>query len=264
MPLVDVASFDGIEGTGAAEEYVRWMAHQRRAGADDAVGALGLAAGARVLDLGCGPGVDLAALAERVGATGLPIGLDRSATMAAASRTAVPGAAVVVGSGEALPFPSASFDGAWLRAVLVHAPDPAAVVGEVARVLRPGAAVVFGEPDQGSHLVATDEVDVLERILAHRRRTFRSPLVGRDLPHLAVGAGLEVVGRFTHPLEHRRLAHALAAGGPLGAAVERAVADGAISAEEAARYAASLEARDAEGAFLFAAMAMGVVARRPA
>jgi SAM-dependent methyltransferase len=260
-PLVDVGAFDRIEGTGAADDFVAWMAHQRRGGVDDAVAALDLADGDRVLDLGCGPGADLAALATRVGPSGGAVGIDRAAAMTRAARAAAPDAAVVVGDGQALPFGPSTFAGAWARAVLVHTPSPAAAVAELARVVRPGGHVALSEPDHGSHLVATDEVDVFERVRAHRRTTFRHPLVGRDLPALAVGAGLEVVGRWLTPIEHRSWATARAAGGPFDRAVDAAVAGGAVSAEEGRRYLVSLEERDAVGAFLFAALAVTVVAR---
>ena len=52
--------------------------------------------------------------------------------------------------------------------------------------------------------------------------------------------------------------------GPFDVAVTAAVGAGAVTAEEGRRYLASLEARDAEGAFLFAAVGITVVARRPA
>ncbi len=343
--LVDVGAFDRVETSGAAEDLVAWMAHQRRAGADGALAALGLAPGDRVLDLGCGPGVDLAALATAVsppaslvatpapggapaaaatrpaddddrtdddhrtrrtdddrqvtdgrtggnddhagddghpgdddltgdgyfdhaalggdGGRGCAVGLDRSASMAATARATAPGAAVVVGDGQALPFAPGAVAGAWARAVLIHTPTPGAAVAELTRVVRPGGVVVLSEPDHGSHLVATDEVEVFERIRAHRRTTFRHPLVGRDLPALAVATGLEVVGRWLTPIEHRSLAIARASGGPFDVVAAAAVEAGVVTEAEAGRYLASLEERDAAGAFLFAALAVTVVARVP-
>src|SRR5919204_5080191 len=47
-------------------------------------------------------------------------------------------ARVVEAPGERLPFESGSFDTAVVTLVLCTAPDPAAVVNEVARVLKPG------------------------------------------------------------------------------------------------------------------------------
>jgi SAM-dependent methyltransferase len=45
-----------------------------------------------------------------------------------------------------LPFPTASFDGVWLQAVLEHALEPATVVAEVHRVLKPGGIVYAETP----------------------------------------------------------------------------------------------------------------------
>jgi S-adenosylmethionine-diacylgycerolhomoserine-N-methlytransferase len=51
-----------------------------------AVAALDLRAGERVLDIGCGTGLNLPALARAVGPTGSVVGLDRSPAMLAAAR----------------------------------------------------------------------------------------------------------------------------------------------------------------------------------
>lgn len=67
--LVDVGAFDRVDASGTADALVAWMAHQRRGGADDALEVLDVDDGDRVLDVGCGPGADLAALFAALGIT---------------------------------------------------------------------------------------------------------------------------------------------------------------------------------------------------
>lgn len=100
-----------------------------------AITALGLPAGARVLDLACGTG-DLSDDLSTAAST--PIGLDFSAGMLTANHT---GAPLVRGDGQALPFPSASFDGVVCGFALRNFVDLGTVLGECARVLRPGGRV---------------------------------------------------------------------------------------------------------------------------
>lgn len=262
-PLVDVGRFDRIEATGSANDFAAWMEQQRLGGPDLLIDRLDIGLGDRVLDVGCGPGVDLADIARR-GASA--VGLDLSATMAAMAtdRARGEGGMAVVGDGLALPLRTASFDACLCRAVLLHSPNPAEMVSEVARTLRAGGLAVFSEPDHGSHIVATTEIDVFERLLAHRRTTFRNPLVGRHLPDLVTAAGMVVQRSWAFPIVHRSLHSARRAGGPFGVAVQAAVDDEAITAGEAERYLDSLEELDRRGAFFFVAMSIAVIAVGPA
>jgi SAM-dependent methyltransferase len=92
-----------------------------------------------LLDVGCGT----AWLAEHFPRyTGIDASPDAVAIATARGRN------VIVGDlNEALPFAAASFDGAVLKDVLEHVAEPAAVVREVRRVLRPGARVFASSPD---------------------------------------------------------------------------------------------------------------------
>jgi ubiquinone/menaquinone biosynthesis C-methylase UbiE len=93
-------------------------------------------AGARVADVGCGPGRDLAALRAR----GLrAIGLDLSLGMLEAG--GMPG--VAQADMRALPLPDAALDAVWCQAALLHLPlpDVPAALAEFARVLRWGGAL---------------------------------------------------------------------------------------------------------------------------
>lgn len=259
VPLIDVGSFDRVDDAASPEAFIAWMEHQRSKGADRALDSLQLTGDDLVLDIGCGTGVDLQALSLQAGHA---IGIDYSAAMAAAARTrddTLP-TSVAVADGQFLPFRDQSFDGCWARAVLLHTPDPQRVIFEVARILKPGSRVVLSEPDHGSHVVSTSETEVFERIKMYRRTMFRNPLVGRRLGELVTTAGLTLERTWVSPVVHRSLAGARAAGGPFDVAVQAAVDDNAITRDEARRYLDSLVELETRGAFLFAGLAVSVVA----
>ncbi|MDA8252677.1 class I SAM-dependent methyltransferase [Acidiphilium sp.] len=107
---------------------------------------LGDVAGRAVLDFGCGDGK----LAMRLAAAGAQVvGVDADPAMlrAAASRAAAAGVSVqfATGRAEALPFMAGRFDLVVAVTVLCFVPDAEAAFREIARVLRPGGAVVIGE-----------------------------------------------------------------------------------------------------------------------
>jgi ubiquinone/menaquinone biosynthesis C-methylase UbiE len=96
-------------------------------------------------DLGCGTGQLAAALAPFVARV---IAVDRSGEMLQAARRRLRGAANVDirrGDLEALPVEDRALDAATLVLVLHHAPDPAAVLADVARVLRPDGRLVIAD-----------------------------------------------------------------------------------------------------------------------
>jgi ubiquinone/menaquinone biosynthesis C-methylase UbiE len=115
-----------------------------------------VAAGERVLDVGCGTGTLAIAAARRVGAAGDVRGVDASPEMIARSRrkAAKAGAAVTfeVAAAERLPFADASFDVVMGTLMLHHLPRAVRreCALEMRRVVRPGGrvlAVDFGLPN---------------------------------------------------------------------------------------------------------------------
>jgi SAM-dependent methyltransferase len=94
----------------------------------------GLTGGEAVLDVGCGNGAYLAALAERRH-TGPVTGLDASPGMLRAVAAPVP---LVNGDVQALPFPPATFDVVLAPHMLYHVPDRRAAAAELRRVVRGG------------------------------------------------------------------------------------------------------------------------------
>jgi SAM-dependent methyltransferase len=108
----------------------------------------GIAAGQRVLDVGCGPGALTAELVTRVGADSV-VAIDPSEPFVEAARARHPGVEVRLGSAEQLPFPDDTFDAALAQLVVHFMSDPTAGVGEMARVTRPGRSVVACVWDHG-------------------------------------------------------------------------------------------------------------------
>jgi SAM-dependent methyltransferase len=94
----------------------------------------------RALDVGCGPGGLLKALAERLGAENVA-GADPSEPFVEACRARVPEAEVVVARAEALPFADGAFDATLSQLVVNFMDDAEAGVREMARVTREGGTV---------------------------------------------------------------------------------------------------------------------------
>jgi ubiquinone/menaquinone biosynthesis C-methylase UbiE len=106
-----------------------------------------VAAGATVLDLGCGAGEFSAALAA-AGAT--PIAVDVAAEALRRAGERVPALdARLWPAGEPLPLEDNSVDAVWAGEVIEHVVDVAPWLSEVRRVLRPRGTLLLTTPDHG-------------------------------------------------------------------------------------------------------------------
>ncbi len=94
--------------------------------------------GGRVLDAGCGVGHSFAALAPR---ETVGVDIDRRSLAGQARETHV-------ADMRALPFAAAAFDSVLSVQAIEHVPDPATVLREFARVLRPGGVAVLVTPNR--------------------------------------------------------------------------------------------------------------------
>jgi ubiquinone/menaquinone biosynthesis C-methylase UbiE len=102
--------------------------------------------GDRVLDLGCGAGLDSLVAAERVLPGGDVVGVDFSADMLAqAASTGVGNVAWCRASAEALPLADGSVDIALVNGIFNLNPGRARIFAELARVVRPGGRVHAAE-----------------------------------------------------------------------------------------------------------------------
>jgi arsenite methyltransferase len=119
------------------------------AGVSNVAVVAGIPAGATVLDLGCGAGLDSLISARRVGASGRVIGIDFSQSMLTRACRAVTDSGLDVtllrGDAERLPLASASVDVALVNGIFNLNPARTMIFEELARVLRPGGSVYAAE-----------------------------------------------------------------------------------------------------------------------
>jgi SAM-dependent methyltransferase len=143
-----------------AEEAQWWYAGQRAIASALLEAALGSGAPGprRLLDAGCGTGFNLLAL----GRLGRATGIDLAPEAVAFCRER--GVRAVRASLLALPFPDAAFDAVTSFDVIYHAwvTDDRAAVAEMARVLRPGGALLVRVPAL-KMLWGAHDVEVLSR-----------------------------------------------------------------------------------------------------
>ena len=141
------------EPRGATGHVVGWVMGHRRSNVERsrwAVGRLGLGPGDRVLEVGCGPGVAIAAAAGRGAHV---VGVDRSPVMIDQARhrnrQAVRHGQVELHAApvERLPDLGAPFDAALAVNTLGFWTDPVAVLSTIAGKLRPGGTIaVVSQP----------------------------------------------------------------------------------------------------------------------
>ncbi len=168
---------------------------------------MGLKAGDRLLDLGCGFGRHAFEAARRgAHVVALDAGRDEvdgvAATFAAmleagelsADRTS---AGVVQGDALALPFADGTFDRVICSEVLEHIPDDEEAMRELARVLRRGGTMAITVPRFGPELINWALSDEYHNVPGGHIRIYRYRVITERLER----AGLKVTGRgFAHGL----------------------------------------------------------------
>ncbi|MGZ0233212.1 class I SAM-dependent methyltransferase [Streptomyces sp. CPS1] len=121
-----------------------------------AVAELGLRAGDRVLDAGCGTGRALPSLRAAVGPTGIVLGVDLTPAMLTEAAGAGRDRAglLLLADVTALPLRSRSLDAVFAAGLIAHLPRPEENLRELARVVRPGGTLALFHPIGRSALAA--------------------------------------------------------------------------------------------------------------
>jgi 2-polyprenyl-3-methyl-5-hydroxy-6-metoxy-1,4-benzoquinol methylase len=161
--------------------------------------ALALSGTESVLDLGCGTGIVARALAKRLGSKGSITAIDISPNLVDVGRQLAREEGVAeridfsTGDAHQLGLLSESFDVVVMHTLVIHVVDPATVLAEARRLLRPGGRLVVFDGDFSSFSYLTDEADggaetirnLVSTMLVH-------PTVMRLMPRLLVDGGFRL------------------------------------------------------------------------
>jgi len=227
---------------------------------------MALAPAQRVLDVGCGSGVLLPALAQAVAPDGHVVGVDYAAPLLAEARARVEAAGVGdrvelhQGDAHRLPFPDAAFDAAHAERVLMHLEDPALALRELQRVVKPGGWVVTADPDYGGLRVDHPDQEAQTALNEFALASFRNPTIGLEMKRRMVAADL-VDCRLEVLVETENALHPMSL-----ASMERAAASAVAAgrlpparAEAAITYLREADARGTYAAYDHMVVAAGRV-----
>jgi ubiquinone/menaquinone biosynthesis C-methylase UbiE len=229
--------------------------------------AVGARPGAVLLDVGCGPGDDVLAMARLVAPGGSVRGVDLNARMIAEAWKRLGSlklpAAFQVCDAQHLEFPDGTFDGARCDRVLQHLPDPQSALAQMVRVTRGGGKVVAIEPDWDTFTVDCGARAVARKITDYMaERSVRSGWIGRQLYRLLLQLGLQNVEVLAMPMVLTRLSTAEQIWG-LSRHSREAVTAGMISESDRVEWQRQLQAADAAGSFFSSASGYMVCGTKP-
>src|SRR6516164_6412798 len=196
-------------------------------------------------------GTDAFELAASVGPDGFVTGVDFSELLIteAVRRGADHGLPVKfeVGDAQALRFPDSSFDAVRTERMLMHVPDPAKALAEMARVLRAGGRMVVCDFDWESQFCDSPLKDTTRKIALSFCDGMKNGWIGRCLPRLFREVGMTDISvsfrTITVTYDFLQLL--------LGGHVARAVAAGILMEQEADLWWTHLAQANAEGIFLY-------------
>lgn len=169
-----------ILATGERDSHRLKLLHQVYGpGTEAAMHRVGLGAGMRVLEVGCGSGNITCWVAEQVGPTGSVLGIDNSAAQVEQARSQATARGLTniefqVADAYKPSLPEASFDIAYCRLVLMHLTKPIDALRAMRSLVKPGGTVLCGEMDLACWLCdpqaeAMEQFFTLNEALGERR-----------------------------------------------------------------------------------------------
>jgi ubiquinone/menaquinone biosynthesis C-methylase UbiE len=202
--LKDFAAVDHAD----AQDLIERLDHQRRLRfwqryKEETYELMGAGPGKHLGDVGCGPGEDVRTLAGMVGPDGTATGFDMSETMIEEAMDRHGDCDLPLTfrhcPGDRLEQADNTLDGIRADRVLIHVPDPAAVIADMIRVLKPGGRIVISEPDMEGVWQDSRHIETSRKLLRLVAGSVPNSFVARQLRRLFREAGLVDVEMHVRP-----------------------------------------------------------------
>jgi ubiquinone/menaquinone biosynthesis C-methylase UbiE len=211
--------------------------------------------GNKVLDVGCGPGIDTMALSQLVGATGEVYGVDYDEAMitAAEQQAEKTGLSAWVkhkhSDAASLPFETGYFDSCRSERLFQHLPNPFKALDEMVRVTKVNGWVVVLDSDWGSGGIDTSEIDIERRLVRFMAdHMYHNGYSGRQLYRLFKKQGLINVSIEVYPIVVTNYAFARQIWS-LDKLESEAIAMNVVTEAEIKKIQLEFEQADADGVF---------------
>ncbi len=228
--------------------------------------ALSLARGARVLDLGSGPGLFAGEMAAVVGSSGCVRGVDLSESMIAIARARCADCPQVdfrIGDAVSLPFADGDFDAGVSVQTLEFVGDVDAAIRELYRVLRPGGRLVIVDTDWGATAWNCEDKALCERVMDGWRESFAHPGLPRSLKPRLEAAGFRSLSVGAVPILNTAYGDAGCSFHLIRQILGVVPGRTEITQEEADAWARDVRAQDERGAYFFAQTRYLFTAEKP-
>lgn len=152
---------------------------------------------AAVLEVGCGPGMLLEGIHERVGDGGTISGIDLNPHFidVAKRRVGMLGyrnATFVCDDCHTLPYEDGTFDAVVAEKLLMHVRPISRAIEEMKRVLSIGGRLVLADYDPFTIMTAGPDPALTARVLASAAKVYSSPYAARETARACVDAGLYI------------------------------------------------------------------------
>lgn len=264
------SGFRNVDESGEADFFIKYLKFvdsvpEFRAIKDRSYQALGLKRGDKVLDAGCGIGLDTYRLGSMVGDTGSVIGFDSSESMLSVAQKNKPGnfqnISFLMGDLKNPDFPDDIFDAVYVERVLQITPDPSEIIQQLVRIVKPGGTIVSIEPDWGTMAIDPGNRNSIRSLISYCADSFPDGWTGRKLFRLfreyGMNVRIEAEPVITHdfPMIYRAMNFENFISGAIHA--------GHINQKDADELVEEFQRADKSGLFFFSYMMYRAIVKKP-